>query len=69
MADRFYQLHKPSLPGLRGGEVVIEERLDGSMAIRFAPRQLKYSEVTGGACPGRGLELFSVRADKGAWRR
>jgi len=32
---RFYWLLPPVHPGERGGRVVIEERLDGSMAIRF----------------------------------
>jgi hypothetical protein len=50
--NRFYQIAKPALPGLRGGEVVIEQRLDGSMVIRFGPRALKYAEVTGGVGPG-----------------
>lgn len=39
-ANRWYQLHKPALPGLRGGKVVVEERRDGSMAIRFGKRYL-----------------------------
>ena len=46
--NRFYQIAKPALPGLRGGVVVIEERLDGSLVIRLGPRVLKYSEVTAG---------------------
>src|SRR5207249_2422230 len=40
--NRWYQLHKPALPGLRGGKVVVEERRDGSMAIRFGTRYLKF---------------------------
>jgi hypothetical protein len=43
--SRFHQLPPPALPGLRGGEVVIEERLDGTMAIRFGPHYLKHREV------------------------
>src|SRR5690606_16012613 len=42
---RFYQLLPPSWPGLRGGKVVIESRLDGSMAIRFQTRYLPFKEV------------------------
>ena len=34
------------------GEVVIEERLDGSMKIRYEGKYLKYQEVSGTACPG-----------------
>jgi hypothetical protein len=33
--NRFYQLRKPIYPGERGGKVIIEVRLDGSLAIRF----------------------------------
>ena len=33
--NRFYQLLPPVHPGQRGGRVVVELRLDGSMAIRF----------------------------------
>lgn len=47
-ANRFYQLRPPVYPGERGGRVVVEERLDGSVAIRFGKRYLKYEELTGG---------------------
>lgn len=49
-ANRHYQLLPPVHPGERGGRVVIEQRLDGSMAIRFGKRYLAYREVkaTGG---------------------
>lgn len=50
--NRFWQLAKPALPGLRGGKVQVEERLDGTMAILFKGRMLKYGEVPGRACPG-----------------
>jgi hypothetical protein len=43
--NRFYQLLKPVYAGQRGGKVVIELRLDGSMAIRFRGHYLKYEEV------------------------
>ena len=54
--NRFYQLQKPVYPGERGGKVVIEMRLDGTMAIRFRGKYLKYQEVpeagsTWGRCP------------------
>lgn len=56
LAGRFYQLLKPVYPGERGGRVVIEERLDGTMAIRFGKRYLAYRELTdverhGGSAP------------------
>jgi hypothetical protein len=50
--NRFYQLLKPVWPGERGGKVVIELRLDGSMAIRFEGHYLKYKEVPAGKPAG-----------------
>jgi hypothetical protein len=44
-ANRFYQLLPPVHPGERGGRVVIEERLDGTMAIRFGRHYLEYKEI------------------------
>jgi transposase len=52
--SRAYQLLKPAYPGERGGKVVIELRLDGSMAIRFGEHYLKYREVSPGAGLGGG---------------
>jgi transposase len=55
--NRIYQVDKPVYPGLRGGRVVIELRLDGTMAIRFGEKYLKYEEIParrealGGATP------------------
>jgi hypothetical protein len=43
--NRFFQLLPPAHPGERGGRVVIEERLDGTMAIRFGERYLRYEEI------------------------
>ena len=50
----FYQLLPPVYPGQRRGKVVIESRLDGSMAIRFKGRYLPFKEVevTRGGSPG-----------------
>src|SRR4051794_24380243 len=50
--NRFYQLLPPVWPGERGGKVVVELRLDGSLAIRFGGRYLAYREVQERACPG-----------------
>ena len=50
--NRAYQLLPPVHPGERGGEVVVEERLDGSMEIRFRGAYLRYREVPQGAAPG-----------------
>src|SRR5262249_17546603 len=46
--NRFYRLLKPVYPGERGGKVVIELRLDGTMAIRYRTHYLNYQEVTAG---------------------
>lgn len=46
--NRIYQIGKPVYPGLRGGRVVIELRLDGTMAIRFQDKYLTYREVAAG---------------------
>jgi hypothetical protein len=46
--NRFYQIHKPAHPGLRKGRVIIELRLDATMAIRFGDKYLKYHEITAG---------------------
>src|SRR5205823_11525979 len=47
--NRLYQLRNPALPGLRGGRVIIERRLDGTLAIRFGSRYLDYTDL--GALP------------------
>jgi hypothetical protein len=66
LANRFYQLLPPVYPGERGGRVVMEQRPDGSLAIRFGKHHLKYrpwtedakgeagtSDRPGAASPGR----------------
>jgi transposase len=47
--NRLYQLSKPALPGLRKGRVVLEQRLDGTLAIRFGEKYLCYEDM--GALP------------------
>ncbi len=37
-----YQLLPPALPGLCGGRVIMEQRLDGNLHIRFRKKYLKY---------------------------
>jgi hypothetical protein len=44
--NRLYQLDKPIYPGQRRGKVVIELRLDGTMAIRFGNHYLNYHEIS-----------------------
>jgi hypothetical protein len=43
--SRFYQLLPPVYPGERGGRVVIERRLGGSVAVRFGKHYLAYREL------------------------
>lgn len=50
--NRWYQLHKPALPGLRGGQVIVEERRDGRMAIRFGDQYVHYHEIVAEASRG-----------------
>jgi hypothetical protein len=50
--NRFYQLLPPAHAGERGGRVVIELRPDGSMAIRFRGKYLKYQEIAASTYPG-----------------
>jgi transposase len=45
--NRIYQIDKPAYHGLRQRRVVIELRLDGTMAIRFGDKYLTYQEVAG----------------------
>jgi transposase len=63
-ANDIYQLAKPALPGLRGGKVTIELRLDGTMAIRFRDRYLAYHGL--GALPPdpRSLALSQHPAER-----
>jgi hypothetical protein len=46
--NRIYQLLPPPWPGLRGGRVTVESRLDGSLHLRFKGRYLPY-EIVGQA--------------------
>jgi len=54
-----YQLLPPVWPGERGGTVIIEQRLDGSMAIRFKDHYLKF-EVLPRAKPSVDTTLVSL---------
>jgi hypothetical protein len=58
--NRLYQLDKPIYPGQRGGKVIIELRLDGTMAIRFGNHYLKYHEI-----PARPPAVGAVGAQLG----
>ena len=70
LANHFYQLLPPVYPGERRGRVVMEARLDGSLAIRFGTRYLLYREVTaggrlGGSAP-KPPEFSALAADASA---
>ena len=69
-ANRLYQLLPPALPGLRGGKVIVEERLDGSRKIRFGEKYPPYQEITRGVSPGgsapRPPEFNASAADASA---
>jgi hypothetical protein len=43
--NQLYQLLPPALPGLRGGWVTVERRLDGSLHLRFKGHYLKYKAL------------------------
>jgi hypothetical protein len=49
--NRLYQILPPPWPGLRGGRVIVEQRLDGRLHLRFKDHYLSY-EVLGEAKAG-----------------
>ena len=51
--SRSYQLLKPVYAGERGGRVVIERRLDGTLWVRFRGHYLNYREASAGIEPER----------------
>ena len=50
--NRVYQLLPPPWPGLRGGRVTVERRLDGSLHLRFKDRYLPYEDLGPANSPG-----------------
>jgi len=52
--NEFYQLLAPVWPGERGGQVIVEKRLDQSMKIRFKKHYLEYKALGGGGGGGGG---------------
>ena len=49
---RRYQIRRRSITGgLRGGKVIVEERLDGSLRLRFRGRYLRFHEVPTAPAP------------------
>jgi len=51
--NRLFQIEPPAYPGLRGGKVVLQERRDGSLRIRFGEHYLKHHEIALGAASER----------------
>jgi hypothetical protein len=45
LENEFYQLLPPAWPGQRGGKVIVEHRLDGSMKVRFKERYLEFAKI------------------------
>lgn len=66
--NRVYQLEPPVWPGERGGQVVIELRLDGTMALRFRDHYLKFHEVVGvERSRSRDGEKPRASKERGSW--
>lgn len=72
LENRVYQLLAPAWPGERGGTVIVEKRLDGSMRIRFNGRYLEHKDAARQVCdPGaspqspRSLSLSPNPAEMG----
>ncbi|MCE5278393.1 MAG: ISNCY family transposase [Planctomycetaceae bacterium] len=63
--SQVYQLLPPAHPGLRGGWVIVERRLDGTLHIRFKKHYLAYHQVgpvgQAGALPPHPRRLSHVR--------
>lgn len=63
--NRLYQILPPALPGLRGGWVTVEKRLDGSLHLRLKKQYLKYklcgSGKVSGALPPNPRSLPHLR--------
>ena len=62
--NRLYQLDKPIYPGERGGKVIIELRLDGTMAIRFGQHYLNYHEIPLSNAAASGAEQGAAKKDE-----
>jgi transposase len=43
--NRCFQLHPPAWPGLRRGKVILEQRPEGKLLIRFGEHYLRYHEI------------------------
>jgi len=52
LENQAYQLLPPAWPGLRKGKVVVEQRADGSMHVRFKQRYLKFEAIKAAGAAG-----------------
>jgi hypothetical protein len=59
--NQAYQILPPSRPGLRGGKVIVESRLDGTRHIRFRGKYLAF-EAIASAAQDRSLSLMGIPA-------
>ncbi len=67
LENHLYQLLPPALPGLRGGRVTVEKRLDGSLHLRFQGRYLKYKALgPSGALPPNPRSLTPAQTPAAA---
>ena len=63
---RRYQIERRSITGgLRGGRVTVEERLDGSLRLRFRDRYLRFHEIPVGAPPDAEARPGRTRRRRG----
>lgn len=60
---RVYQLLPPAWPGLCKNEVIVEERLDGTMHIRFKQRYLAFKPLASPAAPASAGEAGAPPPD------
>ena len=60
--NEVYQLLPPALPGLRGGKVIVEQRLDGTRHVRFKQTYLNYELVVPAAQTDTGAPPPSPRS-------
>ena len=67
LENHLYQILPPALPGLRGGRVTVEKRLDGSLHLRFQGRYLKYKALgPSGALPPNPRSLTPAQTPAAA---
>ena len=66
---RVYQILPPAYPGLRGGKVSVERRLDGTLHLRFDTHDLRYdvlgADKDAGALPPHPRSLSPLRIPAG----